>query len=137
MLLPNFPTDPMQTRATSSRDVFPHNEVISQPFIEYSFFHADVPHAAQRRRRTISPRTSASGPTFDVTLAQALSPLGVDAHFTRPSLSARLDVPVVPRRLRRAVAPAFSLRHPADGDHDTIDNTAHDVGRARRRRCCN
>ena len=36
-LLPNFSSDPM-LRADFVRDVFPHDEVISQPYIEYSFF---------------------------------------------------------------------------------------------------
>lgn len=84
-LLPNFPADPA-LRADFIENVFPRNELISDPFAEYSLFLAKY-----RTVRNIDTYELAEdiqlGPTMSVGLAQSLKLLGSDFNFTRPSLT--------------------------------------------------
>jgi hypothetical protein len=120
-LLPNFSPDPM-LRADFVRDVFPHDEVISQPYIEYTLF--------QPKYRTIRNFATYElaedvrlGPDFDVSVAQALSPLGSTHTFTRPAISGGWTLPWARDGFVHPSA-GTSLRIQSDGVHDTIDNTA-------------
>lgn len=126
-LLSSFLADPM-LRADFIRDVFPHDEVISQPYVEYTFFTPQY-----RTLRNVSTYDLAEdvrlGPTFDVTLAQALSPLGSTHTFTRPSMSASWTLPLG-RSGYISPSAGFSMRIQPMGNHDTIDNTAQVSTRA-------
>lgn len=84
-LLPNFPMDPM-LRADFIADVFPRDEVISSPFVEYSLFLAKF-----KTVRNVDTFELAEdirlGPSLTAGLAQSLEALGSNYNFTRPSLS--------------------------------------------------
>jgi len=120
-LLPNFSPDPM-LRADFVRDVFPHDEVISQPYVEYSFFQPKY-----RTLRNLSTYELAEdvrlGPSFDVTVAQALHAFGSTHTFTRPSMSGGWTLPWGREGYIHPSA-GFSLRIQPMDSHETIDNTA-------------
>ncbi len=126
-LLPNFAPDPM-LRADFIHDVFPHDEVISQPYIEYSFFTPKY-----KTIRNVGTYELAEdirlGPTFDISLAQALSPLGSTHTFTRPSISGSWTFPLGDLGYITPSA-GTSLRIQPMDNHDTIDNTAQVSARA-------
>ncbi|HSN26377.1 MAG TPA: hypothetical protein VLT45_08830, partial [Kofleriaceae bacterium] len=109
-------------RADFIHDVFPHDEVISQPYIEYSFFTPKY-----KTIRNIGTYELAEdirlGPTFDISLAQALSPLGSTHTFTRPSISGSWTFPLGDLGYITPSA-GTSLRIQPTDNHDTIDNTA-------------
>ncbi|HSN28054.1 MAG TPA: hypothetical protein VLT45_17320, partial [Kofleriaceae bacterium] len=120
-LLPNFSPDPT-LRADFIHDVFPHDEVISQPYVEYSFF--TPKYATIRNVGTYELAEDIRlGPTVDITLAQALSPLGSTHTFTRPSISGSWTFPLGDLGYITPSA-GTSLRIQPTDNHDTIDNTA-------------
>ena len=85
-LLPSFEgLDPVATQQFET-DVFPRDEVISQPFVGYLFY-----RPRYRTVRNVATYDLAEdvrlGPSVSATLAQGLSALGCDHDFTRPSLS--------------------------------------------------
>lgn len=84
-LLPNFPIDPV-LRAEFIDEVFPRDELISNPFVEYSLFLAKF-----KTVRNVDTFELAEdvrlGPTLGLGLAQSLKFLGSDFNFTRPSLT--------------------------------------------------
>ena len=120
-VLPNFMLDPM-LQAAFIHDVFPHDEVISEPFVEYSFFTPKY-----KTIRNVGTYELAEdfriGPTFDVSLAQALTPLGSTHTFTQPAISGSWTFPVGADGYITPSA-GTSLRIQPMGNHDTIDNTA-------------
>jgi hypothetical protein len=120
-LLPNTTTDPMLARDFMD-DVFPRSEVISQPYVEYALF---TPR--YRTVRNVGTYELAEdvrlGPDLDVSLSQALEPLGSTDTFTRPGISGGWTFPLGRDGYVRPAASA-SLRIQSDGVHDTIDNTA-------------
>jgi hypothetical protein len=120
-LLANTTSDPMLARDFID-DVFPRSEVISQPYVEYAFF---TPR--YKTVRNISTYELAEdirlGPDLDISLAQALEPLGSTDTFTRPGISGGWTFPLGRDGYIRPAASA-SLRIQSDGVHDTIDNTA-------------
>lgn len=84
-LLPNFPMDPA-LRQDFIENVFPHNELISDPYVEYSLFLAK--YKTVRNVDTFELAEDVQlGPSATVGLAQALELLGSDNNFTRPSLT--------------------------------------------------
>jgi hypothetical protein len=135
-LLPNTTAGPagdlgqQAIAADFIRDVFPHDEVISQAYVEYSF---STPR--YRTMRNISTYELAEdvqlGPSLDVSVAESLSALGSTHTFTRPSLSIGWVFAVGEDGFVNPSASA-SLRIQPDGDgvHDTIDNSASALLRA-------
>jgi hypothetical protein len=115
-------------RADFIHDVFPHDEVISQPYVEYSFF--TPKYMTVRNIGTYELAEDVRlGPTFDISLAQALSPLGSTHTFTRPSLSGSWTFPLGDNGYISPSA-GTSLRIQPMDNHDTIDNTAQVSARA-------
>ncbi len=90
-LLSNFPDDPMR-QAYFISQVFPHDELVSSPYVEYSFFRADF-----RTVRNIDTFELAEdlrlGPNATIGLQQSLKVLGSDFNFTRPSITAGWTFP--------------------------------------------
>jgi hypothetical protein len=90
-LLANFTSDPA-LRQFFIDEVFPRTEVISSPFVDYSFF-----RAAYRTIRNVDSFDLAEdlrlGPNVTVGLQQSLELLGSDVNFTRPSLVAGWTFP--------------------------------------------
>jgi hypothetical protein len=122
-LLPNFTMDPM-LRADFVRDVFPHDEVISNPFIEYSFFLAKF-----KTVRNVDTFELAEdvrlGPNLTLGLAQSIKALGATANFTRPSITLGWTLPWGDDGFVRLSAGGQIRYQPSSEDsHDTIDNTA-------------
>jgi hypothetical protein len=122
-LLPNFSMDPM-LRADFQRDVFPRDEVISNPFVEYSFFFAKY-----KTVRNIDTYELAEdirlGPNLGIGLAQGVKLLGSDFNFTRPSISAGWTFLLGDDGfLRLSAGGQIRYQPSAPGSHDTIDNTA-------------
>ena len=116
--LSNFPGDAQQ-RADFIRDVLPRNEVISQPYVEFSFY--------QPRYRTVRNLASYElaedlrlGPDLDVSLAQGLKLLGSDYNYERPSIAVGWTLPWCRDGFVRPSA-GISWRIQ---DGRTIDNTA-------------
>ena len=117
-VLPWFQGD-ATARAAFIRDVLPRSEVVSQPYLEYSFY--------QPRYEVVRNLSSYDlaedlrlGPSVDVSFAQSLQALGSTYTFERPTLQAAWTFPwsrdgfVTP-------SAAVSLRIQ---DGRTIDNTA-------------
>jgi hypothetical protein len=90
-LLPNFTTDP-QLRAYFIRTVFPRDELISSPFLEYSFFRADF-HTVRNVDSFDLAEDLRLGPNASIGVQQSLELLGSDVNFTRPSASAGWTFP--------------------------------------------
>jgi hypothetical protein len=84
-ILSGFPTDP-QLRASFADQVFPRTELVSSPYLEYSFFRATF-----RTIRNVDTFDLAedlrTGPNATVGLQQSLKVFGADYNFTRPSLT--------------------------------------------------
>jgi hypothetical protein len=120
-LLPNTTMDPTLQRDFID-DVFPRNEVISQPYVEYALF---TPR--YRTVRNVGTYDLAEdirlGPDMDVSVAQALEPFGSTNTFTRPGISGGWTFPLGRDGYVRPGA-SMSLRIQSDGTHETIDNTA-------------
>ena len=73
--------------ALFEQDVFPRNEVISQPYVTYTWF--EPRYTTVRNVSTYALAEDVQlGPSFSATLAQGLTALGGDLNFTRPSISA-------------------------------------------------
>ena len=115
-------------------DVFPRNEVISQPYVEYSLFHAAVQDGAQRRRRSSSPRTSGS-----VRISTSSVCAGARAARLRPQLHAarriggRLDVPAGAATASCASRRGAPLRIQEAARHDRQHGDRRGSARRRRR----
>jgi hypothetical protein len=90
-LLSNFPSDPM-LRSFFVDAVFPRDELISSPFVEYSIFRAQF-----KTVRNVDTFDLAEdlrlGPNATVGVQQSLKLLGSDLNFTRPSLVAGWTFP--------------------------------------------
>ncbi|HTL37572.1 MAG TPA: hypothetical protein VL326_30785, partial [Kofleriaceae bacterium] len=122
-LLPNFPMDPM-LRMDFADDVLPREEVISNPFVEYSLFLAKY-----KTVRNIDTYELAEdirlGPNVTVGLAQSIKLLGATNNFTRPSLSLGWTFPWGDDGfIRPSAGGQFRYQPSAPGSHETIDNTA-------------
>lgn len=120
-VLPSFQGDPVAFAA----DVFPHSEVISQPYIDFAVF--------QPRYRTIRNVTTYDlaedlriGPDFDVGVGQGLRLIGSDHTFERPTMNVGWTFPWCRDGFVRSSASA-SLRIQQDSTPHgwaTIDNSA-------------
>ena len=84
-LLPNFPADPA-LRDFFIGAVFPRDELISSPFIEYSFFRAAF-HTIRNVDTYELAEDVREGPYATVGIQESLKFLGSDFYFTRPSIS--------------------------------------------------
>ncbi len=117
-LLDTFPTDPA-LRAFFIRAVFPRDEVISSPFIEWSLFRAKF-----KTVRNVDTFELAEdlrlGPNVTVGLQRSVKLLGSDFNFARPSLTAGWTFPWSRDGFVRLSA-GGQIRIQ---DGDTIDNTA-------------
>jgi hypothetical protein len=118
-LLPTFAQfDPMVLESFR-RDVFPRSEVISNPFVEYSFFQPRF-----KMLRNLDTYELAEDYRFglagSVALAQSLTALGSSYNFTRPSATLSYTIPWGQDGLARAAA-GGQLRIQGGS---TIDNTA-------------
>ena len=84
-LLPNFAGNAAQA-AMFAADVFPHSELISQPYIDYTFF-----QPRYRVVRNIQTYELAedlqTGLSADVSLGEGLAALGGDHTFEKPAAS--------------------------------------------------
>ena len=73
--------------ALFAQDVFPRNEVISQPSVSYTLF--EPRYTTVRNVSTYALAEDVQlGPSFSASLAQGLTALGGDLNFTRPSIAA-------------------------------------------------
>jgi len=110
--------------ALFEQDVFPRNEVISQPAVSYSVFQPR--YTTVRNVSTYDLAEDVQlGPNFTASLAQGLTALGGDLNFTRPSIAAGY----VWSWLRDGfIHPSVSgsMRFQGTAPHDwtTIDNSA-------------
>lgn len=69
------------------QDVFPRNEVISQPFVSYAVFQPR--YTTIRNVSTYELAEDVNlGPSFSISVAQGLTALGGDVNFTRPTVAA-------------------------------------------------
>jgi hypothetical protein len=120
-LLPNTTMDPM-LQQDFIHDVFPRNEVISQPYVEYALF---TPR--YKTIRNVGTYELAEdirlGPDLDVSVAQALAPFGSTHTFTRPGIAGGWTFPLGRDGYVRPGG-SMSVRIQSDGVHETIDNTA-------------
>jgi hypothetical protein len=127
-LLPNttsFPAGDLGQRAIAvdfMRDVFPHDEVISQPYVEYVLF---TPR--YRTLRNFStyefPDDIRLGPILDLTYAQSLAALGSTHTFGRPAASLGWTFPLGDDGfVNPSVGTSLRIQPAADGVHNTIDN---------------
>jgi hypothetical protein len=120
-LLPNTTPD-LMLQQDFIRDVFPRNEVISQPYVEYAFF--TPRYMTLRNVGTYDLAEDVRlGPDFDASVAQALEFLGSTHTFTRPGVSAGWTFKLGRDGYVRPGG-SMSLRIQSDGTHETIDNTA-------------
>ncbi len=124
-LLPNFPDDPMLQQFFRD-EVFPRSEVISSPFIEYSFFRAKY-----KTVRNIDSFDLAEdlrlGPDASIGLQQSIELLGSDANFTRPSFTAGWTFPWGADGFVRLSAGGqirIQSKSSSGASTPTIDNTA-------------
>ncbi|MEP6863311.1 MAG: hypothetical protein ABJE66_21985 [Deltaproteobacteria bacterium] len=110
--------------ALFEQDVFPRNEVISQPSVSYTVFQPR--YTTVRNVSTYDLAEDVQlGPSFSASLAQGLTALGGDLNFTRPTITAGY----IWRWLQDGfIHPSVgsSLRFQAGAPHDwtTIDNSA-------------
>lgn len=110
--------------ALFAQDVFPRNEVISQPSVSYSVFQPRYTTV-----RNVSTYALAEdvvlGPSFSASLAQGLTALGGDLNFTRPTIAAGY---VWPWLRDGFIHPSVSgsVRFQSNAPHEwtTIDNSA-------------
>jgi outer membrane protein assembly factor BamA len=121
-LLPSFAgIDPAIT-AMFAADVFPRSEVISQPFVGYSFF-----EPRYRTVRNVSTYDLTEdvqlGPSASVTVAQGLAVLGGDHNFTRTSFAVGYILPWLRDGFVHPSA-STSLRFQNGYASQTIDNNA-------------
>jgi len=116
--LPGFTTDPA-LRAAFARDIFPHSEVTSTPFVSYTLYTPTyrTVHNVGTFDLVEDFRT---GPQVDATVATSLRSLGSDTHFTRPSLGLSYTLPWCVDGYARATA-AISGRYQGGA---WIDDTA-------------
>lgn len=81
----NFPDDPVQQQDFIAH-VFPRTEVISAPFVEYSFF--DPTYKTVRNMSSYELAEDLRlGPDLDVSVQQGLTVIGSDYTFTRPAVA--------------------------------------------------
>lgn len=117
-LLASFPADPA-LRAFFVREVFPREELISSPFIEWSLFRAKF-----KTVRNVDTFELAEdlrlGPNITIGLQRSVKLLGSDFNFARPSLVAGWTFPWSRDGFFR-VSAGGQIRIQ---DGDTIDNTA-------------
>ncbi len=89
--LPDFSPDPV-LRDAFARDVFPHSEVTSTPFVSYTLY-----TPTYRTLRNVGTYDLVEdvrlGPQLDASLAFSLRALGSDTHFTAPTLGASYTLP--------------------------------------------
>jgi hypothetical protein len=112
------------------RDVFPHNEVISQPYIQYAFY--------QPRYRTLRNYATYElaedvqiGPSLTVSYGQSLAPLGSTHTFGRPGLAVGWTFAAgADGFVTSSASTSLRIQPNADGIHDTIDNSASVAVRA-------
>lgn len=120
-LLPNIPADPMIQQEFKDL-VFPHTELISGPFVQYSMFRATF-----RTIRNVDTFDLAEdlrlGPNATVGVQQSLSLLGSDHNFTRPSLTVGWTVPWGRDGFAR-ISGGGELRIQSGEMTHTIDNSA-------------
>ncbi|HEY5921708.1 MAG TPA: hypothetical protein VIV11_08555 [Kofleriaceae bacterium] len=120
-LVSNFTSDPA-LRAFFVETVFPRDELISSPFIEYSIFRASF-----RTIRNVDTFDLAEdlrlGPNLTAGLQQSLAFLGSDVYFTRPSLVVGWTFPWTRDGFVRLAA-GGQIRIQAGQPTSTIDNTA-------------
>lgn len=90
-LLSDFTDDPV-LRAAFERDVFPHSEVVSSPFISYTLF-TPTYHTVHNVGTYDLVEDFRSGPQIDATIAWALRSLGSDEHFFRPTITGSYTLP--------------------------------------------
>lgn len=123
-LLPSFPADP-RLRELFVRQVFPRDELISSPFIEWSLFRAKF-----KTVRNVDTFELAEdlrlGPNVTLGLQRSVRLLGSDDNFARPSLVAGWTWPWSRDGFVR-VSLGGQLRIQDGG---TIDNTANAQVRA-------
>jgi hypothetical protein len=85
-VLPSFANEPLAAQTQFGIDVFPRNELISQPYVSYSIF-----EARYRTVRDIQTYELAEdlqdGVNASAMVGQGLTALGGDLNFTRPTLS--------------------------------------------------
>ncbi|HEX5059105.1 MAG TPA: hypothetical protein VFV99_07080, partial [Kofleriaceae bacterium] len=125
-LLSNFPNDPAMQAAFKSA-VFPHTEVVSNPFVEYTIYRANF-----RTIRNVDTFDLAedlrTGPNLTIGLAQSLELLGSDYTFTRPSFTAGWTFPWTRDGFVRVSAGGALRIQPGKRTEGqtttTIDNTA-------------
>jgi len=125
-LLPNFPNDPAM-QAFFRDVVFPHTEVISNPYLEYTIYRATF-----RTIRNVDTFDLAedlrTGPNATIGLAQSLTLLGSDFNFTRPSFTAGWTFPWTRDGFVRVSAGGTLRIQPGKRTEGqttpTIDNTA-------------
>jgi hypothetical protein len=90
-LLSTFPADPA-LRAFFVRSVFPRDELISSPFVQWAIFRAKY-----RTIRNVDTFDLAEdlrlGTNMSVGIQRSLEVLGADANFTRPSITAGWTLP--------------------------------------------
>jgi hypothetical protein len=117
-LLPTFPADP-GLRAFFVSSVFPREELVSSPFVEWSIFRAKF-----RTMRNVDTLDLAEdirlGPNLAVGIQRSLEALGADANFTRPSITMGYTFPWTDDGFVR-ISAGGQLRIQ---DGSTIDNTA-------------
>lgn len=117
-LLANFPPDPA-LRAFFVREVFPREELISSPFLEWSLFRAK--YKTVRNVDTFELAEDLRlGPNITIGIQRSSEYLGSDFNFARPSLVAGWTFPWSRDGFVR-VSAGGQIRIQ---DGDTIDNTA-------------
>jgi outer membrane protein assembly factor BamA len=110
--------------ALFEQDVFPRDEVISQPFVGYTVY-----QPRYKTIRNVSTYELAEdvqlGPSFSASVAQGLTALGGDLDFTRPTITAGYIWSWLRDGFIHPSA-SGSLRFQSSAPHDwtTIDNNA-------------
>ncbi len=89
--LADFSPDPV-LRAAFARDIFPHSEITSTPFLSYTLYTPTF-----RKLQNVGTYELVEdvrlGPEIDATLAWSLRSLGSDTHFTSPTLALSYALP--------------------------------------------
>ena len=122
-LLPSFSNALTSAAEQFEADVFPRDEVISEPYVTYAIF-----QPSYRVLRNIGTYELAEdvqyGPNASVTVAQGLSALGGSATFTRPTLAAAWTWPLGHDGYIHPSA-GVSMRFQTGVEHgwDSIDNS--------------
>jgi hypothetical protein len=110
--------------ALFAQDVFPRDEVISQPSVSYTVF--EPRYTTVRNVSTYALAEDVQlGPSFSATLAQGLTALGGDLNFTRPTIAAGYIWPWLRDGfIHPSVSGTVRFQNGTPHDWTTIDNSA-------------